>query len=364
MTENTINRKNYISFIMKNIQNQIKDIVIDNYISQITKLSKEITILNDKYEKIEKLVNKALKKLILFNEKSQKKNYQDLNSSNDLITNCNSTRFITALDRTLESEKDYSKILINNFSPKDSRIEYKKIQFKKPESKYQSDKKCKTTKQFFPKNKKLQQSISKQCLNIYTSPKTEHKKSKKTSSILTDFNDFIIKSYDNNKKINKTNSVKFILKTENNSNSNKGNETIIRKERSNSVKKRNTNDTIIVTNSFEYNGKKSKKYFENNSKILNTSTSKNYLNNSSIIGKKIRHIKTMSELGNDKYLYQNTSKILKKNLTKKNGNYLNLDNLIISKSPQVKRNSLIDYKNTSVVKISLLSENINNEIGN
>ena len=72
----------------------------------------------------------------------------------------------------------------------------------------------------------------------------------------------------------------------------------------------------------------------------------------------------MSELGNDKYLYQNTSKILKKNLTKKNGNYLNLDNLIISKSPQVKRNSLIDYKNTSVVKISLLSENINNEIGN
>ena len=72
----------------------------------------------------------------------------------------------------------------------------------------------------------------------------------------------------------------------------------------------------------------------------------------------------MSELGNDQYLYQNTSKILKKNLTKKNGNYLNLDNLIISKSPQVKRNSLIDYKNTSVVKISLLSENINNEIGN
>ena len=363
MTENNFHRTNYINLIMKNIQNQIKDIVIDNYISQITKLSKENNILYEKCEKMEKLVKKALKKLMLFEEKNQKKIYQDLNSSNDIITNCNSTRFITALDRTLESEKEYSKILINNFSPKDSRIEYKKIQFKKPESKYQSDKKCKTTKQFFPKNTKLQQSISKQFLNLYSSPKTEHKIRKKATSILTDMNDFIIKSYENNKKINKANSVKFNLNTENNSNLIKGNETIIRKERSNSVKKRNNNDTIIITNSFEFNEKKKKKYFENNSKILNTSVSKNYLNNSSIIGKKIKHIKTMSDLGNEKFLYQNPSKILKKNLTKKNGKYLNLDNLILSKSPQVKRNNLIDYKNTSVVKISLMPEKFNNEIG-
>ena len=56
---------------------------------------------------------------MLQDDKNQKKIYQDLNSSNDIITNCISTRFITALDRTIESDIDYSKILINIFfSPK------------------------------------------------------------------------------------------------------------------------------------------------------------------------------------------------------------------------------------------------------
>jgi hypothetical protein len=338
--------------IMKNIQNELRNVIIDKYISMIMKLNKEKEILKEKYEKIEKLTNKVLKKLMLQDDKNQKKIYQDLNSSNDIITNCNSTRFITALDRTIESDIDYSKILINNFSPKESKIEYKKISFKKPELKYGSEKTLKS-RNYFPKNNK--QLFSKS--NINSSVKLECKKRKNLSNM----NDYVISSYDNDKKLKSKGSiVKFNLNTENNNNTTKGNliEPLIRKERSSSVKKINSNDTIIITNSFEYKGKKTKKYFENNTKVLNASSSKNYLNNSSIIGKKIRHIKTMSDNIGSEFI-QNPSKIFKKNLTKKNGKYLNLESLVFSKSPQNKRNHLIDYKNTSVVKISLASEKIN-----
>ena len=58
MNENKALNKNNFSSIMKVIQNEIKDIIIDKYISTIMRLNLEIIILKDKYSIIEKLANK------------------------------------------------------------------------------------------------------------------------------------------------------------------------------------------------------------------------------------------------------------------------------------------------------------------
>ena len=49
MNENKALNKNNFSSIMKAIQNEIKDIIIDKYISTIMRLNLEIIILKDKY---------------------------------------------------------------------------------------------------------------------------------------------------------------------------------------------------------------------------------------------------------------------------------------------------------------------------
>ena len=111
IVKNDKTKSNYSS-IMKAIQNEIKDIIIDKFISIIMKQNLEILILKSKYDSIEKLTNKSLKKLMLLTEKNPKTKKlkkhlnspikQDLNSSNDFMTN--STQFRTAKDTTLLSE--------------------------------------------------------------------------------------------------------------------------------------------------------------------------------------------------------------------------------------------------------------------
>ena len=69
-----MNEKNDIylkdfSLIKKTIQNEIKDIIIDKLLSKIMKQNLEINILKEKYESIEKIANKSLKKLMLIHMK-------------------------------------------------------------------------------------------------------------------------------------------------------------------------------------------------------------------------------------------------------------------------------------------------------
>ena len=71
IVKNVKNKSNYSS-IMKAIQNQIKDIIIDKFISIIMKQNLEILILKSKYDSIEKLTNESLKKLMLLTEKNPK----------------------------------------------------------------------------------------------------------------------------------------------------------------------------------------------------------------------------------------------------------------------------------------------------
>jgi hypothetical protein len=191
----------------------------------------------------------------------------------------------------------------------------------------------------------------------------------KKKSNLINQKEYIITSYGSSeKKLNKKNTmVKFDLDSESYLNlSKKGNliePFLRRKERSSSVKAINNNETKVISNSFcESNKKKNnKKYLEyDNSKILNSSSSKNYLNNSSIISQKIRHIKTISDMGNEIIKIQNPFQILKKNFSQ-SGQFLNIENLKnVNKSPESNRNNnLFELKNSSIVRISLASENIN-----
>ncbi len=373
IVRNDKTKSNYSS-IMKAIQNEIKDIIIDKFISIIMKQNLEMLILKSKYDSIEKLTNKSLKKLILLTEKNPKtKNIkkhlnspikQDLNSSNDFMTN--STQFRTAKDTTLLSELN-STMFSTNFSPKVQKIECKKIIFKKTESINKKEKNKK--KQVNSKNinnKITTSSITKIRPNC-NSPNCILNNKKKSN--LINQKEYIITSYGSSeKKLNKKNTmVKFDLDSESYLNlSKKGNliePFLRRKERSSSVKAINNNETKVISNSFcESNKKKNnKKYLEyDNSKILNSSSSKNYLNNSSIISQKIRHIKTISDMGNEIIKIQNPFQILKKNFSQ-SGQFLNVENLKdVNKSPESYRNNnLIDLKNSSIVKISLASENPN-----
>ena len=360
---------------MKAIQNQIKDIIIDKFISIIMKQNLEILILKSKYDSIEKLTNESLKKLMLLTEKNPKTKKikkhlnspikQDLNSSNDFMTN--STQFRTAKDTTLLSELN-STMLSTNFSPTIQKIECKKIIFKKTDSINKKEKNKK--KQINSKNlnnKKATSSII-QIRPSCNSPNYISNNKKKSN--LINQKEFVITSYGSSeKRLNKKNSiVKFDLDSNYlNHSKKKGNliEPFFRKkERSSSVKAiNNYNETKIISNSFcESNKKKNnKKYLEyDNSKILNSSSSKNYLNNSSIISQKIRHIKTISDMGNEIIKIQNPFQILKKNFSQ-SGQFLNVENLKdVNKSPESYRNNnLIDLKNSSIVKISLASENPN-----
>ena len=368
------NKSNYSS-IMKAIQNQIKDIIIDKFISIIMKQNLEILILKSKYDSIEKLTNKSLKKLMLLTEKNPKTKKikkhlnspikQDLNSSSDFMTN--STQFRTAKDTTLLSELN-STMFSTNFSPKVQKIECKKIIFKKTDSinKKEKNKKKQVSSKNLNNKKVTTSSITKLRPNC-NSPNCIFNNKKKSN--LINQKEYVITSYGSSeKKLNKKNSmVKFDLDSESNLNlSKKGNflEPFLRKkERSSSVKAINFNETKVISNSFcESNKKKNnKKYLEyDNSKILNSSSSKNYLNNSSIISQKIRHIKTISDMGNEIIKIQNPFQILKKNFSQ-SGQFLNIENLKnVNKSPESNRNNnLFELKNSSIVRISLASENIN-----
>ena len=373
IVKNDKTKSNYSS-IMKAIQNQIKDIIIDKFISIIMKQNLEILILKSKYDSIEKLTNESLKKLMLLTEKNPKTKKikkhlnspikQDLNSSNDFMTN--STQFRTTKDTTLLSELN-STMLSTNFSPTIQKIECKKIIFKKTDSINKKEKNKK--KQINSKNlnnKKATSSII-QIRPSCNSPNYISNNKKKSN--LINQKEFVITSYGSSeKRLNKKNSiVKFDLDSNYlNHSKKKGNliEPFFRKkERSSSVKAINYNETKIISNSFcESNKKKNnKKYLEyDNSKILNSSSSKNYLNNSSIISQKIRHIKTISDMGNEIIKLQNPFKILKKNFSQ-NEKFLNIQNLKeVSKSSQTNRNNnLIELRNSSIVKISLASENLN-----
>ena len=373
IVRNDKNKSNYSS-IMKAIQNQIKDIIIDKFISIIMKQNLEILILKSKYDSIEKLTNKSLKKLMLLTEKNPKTKKikkhlnspikQDLNSSIDFMTN--STQFRTAKDTTLLSELN-STMFSTNFSPKVQKIECKKIIFKKTDSINKKEKNKK--KQVSSKNlnnKKVTSSITKIRPNC-NSPNYIFNNKKKSN--LINQKEYVITSYGSSeKKLNKKNSmVKFDLDSESNLNlSKKGNflEPFLRKkERSSSVKAINFNETKVISNSFCESNKKNnnKQYLEyDNSKILNSSSSKNYLNNSSIISQKIRHIKTISDMGNEIIKIQNPFQILKKNFSQ-SGQFLNIENLKnVNKSPESNRNNnLFELKNSSIVRISLASENIN-----
>ena len=368
------NKSNYSS-IMKAIQNQIKDIIIDKFISIIMKQNLEILILKSKYDSIEKLTNKSLKKLMLLTEKNPKTKKikkhlnspikQDLNSSSDFMTN--STQFRTAKDTTLLSELN-STMFSTNFSPKVQKIECKKIIFKKTDSinKKEKNKKKQVSSKNLNNKKVTTSSITKLRPNC-NSPNCIFNNKKKSN--LINQKEYVITSYGSSeKKLNKKNSmVKFDLDSESNLNlSKKGNflEPFLRKkERSSSVKAINFNETKVISNSFCESNKKNnnKQYLEyDNSKILNSSSSKNYLNNSSIISQKIRHIKTISDMGNEIIKIQNPFQILKKNFSQ-SGQFLNIENLKnVNKSPESNRNNnLFELKNSSIVRISLASENIN-----
>ena len=374
IVRNDKNKSNYSS-IMKAIQNQIKDIIIDKFISIIMKQNLEILILKSKYDSIEKLTNKSLKKLMLLTEKNPKTKKikkhlnspikQDLNSSSDFMTN--STQFRTAKDTTLLSELN-STMFSTNFSPKVQKIECKKIIFKKTDSinKKEKNKKKQVSSKNLNNKKVTTSSITKLRPNC-NSPNCIFNNKKKSN--LINQKEYVITSYGSSeKKLNKKNSmVKFDLDSESNLNlSKKGNflEPFLRKkERSSSVKAINFNETKVISNSFcESNKKKNnKQYLEyDNSKILNSSSSKNYLNNSSIISQKIRHIKTISDMGNEIIKIQNPFQILKKNFSQ-SGQFLNIENLKnVNKSPESNRNNnLFELKNSSIVRISLASENIN-----
>ncbi len=374
IVRNDKNKSNYSS-IMKAIQNQIKDIIIDKFISIIMKQNLEILILKSKYDSIEKLTNKSLKKLMLLTEKNPKTKKikkhlnspikQDLNSSSDFMTN--STQFRTAKDTTLLSELN-STMFSTNFSPKVQKIECKKIIFKKTDSinKKEKNKKKQVSSKNLNNKKVTTSSITKLRPNC-NSPNCIFNNKKKSN--LINQKEYVITSYGSSeKKLNKKNlMVKFDLDSESNLNlSKKGNflEPFLRKkERSSSVKAINFNETKVISNSFcESNKKKNnKQYLEyDNSKILNSSSSKNYLNNSSIISQKIRHIKTISDMGNEIKKIQNPFQILKKNFSQ-SGQFLNIENLKnVNKSPESNRNNnLFELKNSSIVRISLASENIN-----
>ncbi len=268
IVRNDKNKSNYSS-IMKAIQNQIKDIIIDKFISIIMKQNLEMLILKSKYDSIEKLTNKSLKKLILLTEKNPKtKNIkkhlnspikQDLNSSNDFMTN--STQFRTAKDTTLLSELN-STMFSTNFSPKVQKIECKKIIFKKTESINKKEKNKK--KQVNSKNinnKIATSSITKIRPNC-NSPNCILNNKKKSN--LINQKEYIITSYGSSeKKLNKKNTmVKFDLDSESYLNlSKKGNliePFLRRKERSSSVKAINNNETKVISNSFCESNKKKK----------------------------------------------------------------------------------------------------------
>ena len=365
-----LNSKDF-SLIKKTIQNEIRDIIIDKLLSTIMKQNLEIIILKEKYESIEKIANKSLKKLMSILEHNPKKNnlntqlIQDLNvSGNDLS---NSTQIFSARDSTLVSDLD-STILLTNFSP-EPKIECKRIIFKKGDNKIRVEKNKK--KYLPPKSSHNKQSISylsysKTNLNSLNMNNNNLNKKKKNN---INSNDCIISSY-GEKKLNKKNTfVKFEQETnQNNSNLNsskKGNYIepfLIRSERCNSVKSNNINDDTI-TNSFDDDNKKNKKYLEyysnSHSKILNSCSSKGVLNSN---GQKIKHIKTVTDI--ESFHIQNPFKSLKKNYSQ-TGKKFSLDKNLISRSPQITRNNIInDNKNSSVVKISLASENYSSNNNN
>ena len=368
--KNDFNSKDF-SLIKKTIHNEIRDIIIDKLLSKIMKQNLELIALKEKYESVEKIANKSLKKLMLILEHNPIKNnlntqlLQDLNvSGNDLS---NSTQIFSAIDSTLVSDLD-STMLLTNFSP-EPKIECKRIIFKKPENKIKVEK---NKKKFLPpKSSNNKQSISylsnsKTNLNSFNMNNNNLNKKKKNN---INSNDCIISSY-GEKKLNKKNTfVKFEQETnQNNSNLNslkKGNYIepfLIRSERCNSVKSNNINDDTII-NSFDDTNKKNRKYYEYNnnshSKILNSYSSKGVLNSN---GQKIKHLKTVSDI--ESFHIQNPFKSLKKNYSQ-TGKKISLDKNLISRSPQITRNNIInDNKSSSIVKISLASENYNSNNNN
>ena len=365
-----LNSKDF-SLIKKTIHNEIRDIIIDKLLSKIMKQNLELIALKEKYESVEKIANKSLKKLMLILEHNPIKNnlntqlLQDLNvSGNDLS---NSTQIFSARDSTLVSDLD-STILLTNFSP-EPKIECKRIIFKKGDNKIRVEKNKK--KYLPPKSSHNKQSISylsysKTNLNSLNMNNNNLNKKKKNN---INSNDYISSSY-GEKKINKKNSfVRFEQESnQNNShfnNSKKGNyieSYFKRSERCNSVKSNNINDDTI-TNSFDDDNKKNKKYLEyysnSHSKILNSCSSKGVLNSN---GQKIKHIKTVTDI--ESFHIQNPFKSLKKNYSQ-TGKKFSLDKNLISRSPQITRNNIInDNKNSSVVKISLASENYSSNNNN
>jgi Asp-tRNA(Asn)/Glu-tRNA(Gln) amidotransferase B subunit len=90
MSKVNSNDKNYYSIIMKSIQNEIKDFIIDKYLSIIMNQNIKIKELKIKSKNLEKLANKCLKKLLSHKEEKSLKKIQnskekkeDLNSSKD-----------------------------------------------------------------------------------------------------------------------------------------------------------------------------------------------------------------------------------------------------------------------------------------
>jgi hypothetical protein len=357
MSKVNSNDKNYYSIIMKSIQNEIKDFIIDKYLSIIMNQNIKLKELKIKSENFEKLANKCLKKLLSYKEKKTLKKIQnskekktDLNSSNDCNFS-NSSQYFSARDATLQSDLD-STNLTSNFSPKVSTIECKKITFKKKDNNIEKNEKLKKKTNY--NNYYSNNFIQKNYINHLNNYKNQELNSpflkKKKNSIIGYYYDF-----DNNiKRVQKNSSIQIDT---NNTEVNLRKPNNIKdynklRESPKSVKKIYNNDNSIITTPNE-NLTKNKKFSLNN-KIINSSSSKNCLCNNSIIGQKIRHIKTLSDIGNAPF---KNNKNLKKNSihihknTSDNG---------LSKSPESTRSNLNNEFKSSIVKITLAPENISN----
>ena len=105
-------------------------------------------------------------------------------------------------------------------------------------------------------------------------------------------------------------------------------------------------------NSLTKNIKNKIKKLSSNNKIIHSSSSKNYLNNTNFIEQKIHHIKTLSDIDSIKNIK----------------NKLNTLNIIhnennLSKSPVSNRSNINNEFKSSIVKITLVPENFFN-VGN
>ena len=121
-------------------------------------------------------------------------------------------------------------------------------------------------------------------------------------------------------------------------------EKIKKRDRPKITKKLNLNQNSLTQNI----NNKIKKLSSNN-KIIHSSSSKNYLNNTNFIEQKIHHIKTLSDIDSIKNIK----------------NKLNTLNIIhnennLSKSPVSNRSNINNEFKSSIVKITLVPENFFN----